>query len=111
MNALNGDPGARPPSHKRSGAKDPLPARSEAPEDEGARGDAGRPERETTPPPQRGAGPPQSAAGPIFSTSRHAQVSETPELSPPMMPASGALCRVSRLNRSPCEGRRRKGTL
>ena len=44
MNALNGDPGARAPSHRRSGTKDPLPARSEAPGDEGTRGDAGRPE-------------------------------------------------------------------
>ena len=38
MNALNGDPGARAPSHRRSGTKDPLPARSEAPGDEGTRG-------------------------------------------------------------------------
>ena len=29
--ALNGDPGAWPASHRRSGAEDPLPARSEAP--------------------------------------------------------------------------------
>ena len=29
--ALNGDPGAWPASHRRSGAGDPLPARSEAP--------------------------------------------------------------------------------
>ena len=109
MNALNGDPGARAPSHRRSGTKDPLPARSEAPGDEGTRGDAGRPElAAATTPGERGASPPRITAGTIFSTSRRAQVSEAPELSPPVMPASGALRRVCRLNRSPCEGRRKK---
>ena len=34
-NAPNGDPGAWPPSHRHSGAEDPLPARSQAPRMEG----------------------------------------------------------------------------
>ena len=53
----------------------------------------------------------QNTAGPIFSWSRLAQISKTPGLLLPVMPASGALRLVRWLNRSPCEGRRRKGTL
>ena len=53
----------------------------------------------------------QNTAGPIFSWSRLAQISKTPGLLLPVMPASGALRRVRWLNRSPCEGRRRQGTL
>ncbi|MXQ99495.1 hypothetical protein E5288_WYG021748 [Bos mutus] len=34
-NAPNGDPGAWPPSHRHSGAEDPLPVRSQAPRMEG----------------------------------------------------------------------------
>ena len=53
----------------------------------------------------------QRPADPIFSRSRPAQTSAAPGLSLPVLPASGAPFRVCRLNRSPCEGRRRKGTL
>jgi len=53
----------------------------------------------------------QNTADPIFSRSRPAQASAAPGISPPVLPASGAPFRVCRLNRSPCEGRRRKGTL
>ena len=53
----------------------------------------------------------RNTADPIFSRSRPAQASAAPGLSPPLLPASGALLRVCRLNRSPCEGRRRTGTL
>ena len=59
--------------------------------------------------PYRGASPPpKKPTCPIFSRSRLIQISEAPGLSLPVMPASGALLRVCRLNRSPCEGRRRK---
>ena len=50
-------------------------------------------------------------ADPIFSRSRPAQIAAAPGLSLPVLKASGALCRIRWLNRSPYEGRRRKGTL
>ncbi|XDA89779.1 hypothetical protein R6Z07M_019398 [Ovis aries] len=53
----------------------------------------------------------RNTADPNFSRSRPTQASAAPGLSPPLLPASGALLRVCRLNRSPCEGRRRTGTL
>ncbi|XDA76132.1 hypothetical protein R6Z07F_006292 [Ovis aries] len=64
----------------------------------------------TTPPLRRQAAS-RNTADPNFSRSRPTQASAAPGLSPPLLPASGALLRVCRLNRSPCEGRRRTGTL
>ncbi|XDA73317.1 hypothetical protein R6Z07_003641 [Ovis aries] len=110
-NALKGDPRVWTPSHQRSGGEDPLSPRSEAPRMAGRGEMLVDPSEHPNPPHPQRLGACQHPADPIFSRSRPAQASAAPGISPPGLPASGAPFRVCRLNRSPCEGRRRKGTL
>ena len=108
--APNANPGIWPTNRRHSGAENTLFARSEASWIE--RRKKGKPKRKATQPqkPQRQAfsGKP---ADPIFSRSRRAQISAASRLLPQVLPACGAMRRILRLNLSPYEGRRRKGTL